>query len=95
MKTTHTRFSRDLSAGPDAFVFSVNAGYPADNALELASVIMDAALQTLIDAAANLPPNAETAAIYTALYSLDQAHALIKAVMPFGDDVQGEQEGGQ
>lgn len=90
MKTRKTPFYRDLSAGPDAFAFSVNDGYPADHALELADSVMGAALQTLVDAAGNLPPSSETSAIYAAIYSLEMAHALVNACLPLG---AGEQMG--
>ncbi|TCT20643.1 DUF3077 domain-containing protein [Thiobaca trueperi] len=92
MKTKQTPFYRDLSAGPDAFAFSVNAGYPSGHALELADTIMGAALQSLVDAAGNLPPGSETTAIYCAIYSLEMAHALVNSCLPL--DVAATGNGG-
>lgn len=93
LKTKATPFYPDLSAGPGVTVFSVNSGYPAGHALDLADTFLDAAIQTVIDAAGNLPPSSEASAIYCAIYTLEQAHALIGAVIGGGDG-QGENAAG-
>ncbi|AFL73577.1 DUF3077 domain-containing protein [Thiocystis violascens] len=79
MKTERTPFS---ACGPDAYVFEVRPSVPVDDALELASAMMDAAIQSLMDAGSGLGLHPESSRLYTAIYTLEQAHALVNAAVP-------------
>jgi hypothetical protein len=80
MNTRYTPFSPIPALGQDAYLFAVPEGVRADFVMSRASAQLNAGVEALRYALCDQRVTPESASLWTALYALEGAAALIEAL---------------